>query len=505
MHSGTLSTRGIVNEQAWDGWARSSTSGTVLAGDRRVRHLPDRRGRGDQPPAVRPRRGRAGARRRVPHRVHRHPLRDLLPRRVHEPDHDVGDRGHAVPRRPVRARASASSPPTARSTSGSCRSSGSSLKLLVAAVRHGVAARVAAPPALRPAHGPRLEVPHRARVPLGHGLGGDHHRPRGGLEPSGSSSRAAVASARSLVLRRALRLCMPKRDEPTSHESEVSLMGRFSGFGGHARQIFKPPVTERATRRRSGRSRRASTAVTSSTATRTAWRSASAASCAPACARRAASTCAAPTTRPTRRSRRASGTGSSTRSTTCAASTATCASRRARPRRSPRRSSSSSRSPTATDAIYTKDELLVDDDGRARRQPWELWLGGEDDDTSAWMRATVAVRRGRVRGPGRLVGRARLRRAADPEQGQTAGDDAATDDGHDAPTRSSIFFIFAAVGARRARSASCSARNPVHAALLLVIDAGQRSRCSSCSRTRSSSPRCRSSSTPARSSCSSCS
>ena len=23
-----------------------------------------------------------------------------------------------------------------------------------------------------------------------------------------------------------------------------------------------------------------------------------------------------------------------------------------------------------------------------RRQPWELWLGGEDDETSAWMRAT---------------------------------------------------------------------------------------------------------------------
>jgi NADH-quinone oxidoreductase subunit I len=40
------------------------------------------------------------------------------------------------------------------------------------------------------------------------------------------------------------------------------------------------------------------------------------------------------------------------------------------------------------DAIYTKHELLVSDDGRARRQPWELWLGGEDDDASAWMRAT---------------------------------------------------------------------------------------------------------------------
>ena len=33
------------------------------------------------------------------------------------------------------------------------------------------------------------------------------------------------------------------------------------------------------------------------------------------------------------------------------------------------------------DAIYTKSELLVDDEGRARRQPWELWMGGEDDDT----------------------------------------------------------------------------------------------------------------------------
>src|SRR5262249_36284809 len=31
------------------------------------------------------------------------------------------------------------------------------------------------------------------------------------------------------------------------------------------------------------------------------------------------------------------------------------------------------------DAIYTKAELLVDDDGRARRQPWELWLGDEDE------------------------------------------------------------------------------------------------------------------------------
>jgi NADH-quinone oxidoreductase subunit I len=41
------------------------------------------------------------------------------------------------------------------------------------------------------------------------------------------------------------------------------------------------------------------------------------------------------------------------------------------------------------DAIYTKNELLVGDDGHARRMPWELWLGDEDAHTSAWMRATA--------------------------------------------------------------------------------------------------------------------
>ena len=41
-----------------------------------------------------------------------------------------------------------------------------------------------------------------------------------------------------------------------------------------------------------------------------------------------------------------------------------------------------------SDAIYTKHELLVDDDGKAQRLPWELWHGHEDDDASAWMRAT---------------------------------------------------------------------------------------------------------------------
>jgi NADH-quinone oxidoreductase subunit I len=71
------------------------------------------------------------------------------------------------------------------------------------------------------------------------------------------------------------------------------------------------------------------------------------------------------------------------------------------------------------DAIYTKRELLVGDDGRARRQPWELWLGGEDDDTSAWMRATassgLAAYEGRVAWSGELGFGVR-----EPERGQQA-------------------------------------------------------------------------------------
>ncbi len=40
------------------------------------------------------------------------------------------------------------------------------------------------------------------------------------------------------------------------------------------------------------------------------------------------------------------------------------------------------------DAIYTKNELLVDETGAPKRQPWEDWRDGEDALTSGWMRAT---------------------------------------------------------------------------------------------------------------------
>jgi NADH-quinone oxidoreductase subunit I len=40
------------------------------------------------------------------------------------------------------------------------------------------------------------------------------------------------------------------------------------------------------------------------------------------------------------------------------------------------------------DAVYTKEELLVDDEGKPKHLPWEDWRPGEDEHTSAWMRAT---------------------------------------------------------------------------------------------------------------------
>ena len=85
------------------------------------------------------------------------------------------------------------------------------------------------------------------------------------------------------------------------------------------------------------------------------------------------------------------------------------------------------------DAIYTKDELLVGDDGRARRQPWELWLGGEDDDTSAWMRATSpsgnAAYEGRVAWSGELGFGVRA-----PERGQSGERPALPPAEHEAAT-----------------------------------------------------------------------
>ncbi len=58
------------------------------------------------------------------------------------------------------------------------------------------------------------------------------------------------------------------------------------------------------------------------------------------------------------------------------------------------------------DAIYTRSELLVGDDGRPQKLPWEDWREGDDELTSAWMRATSpngsAAYEGRIQWSGEL-------------------------------------------------------------------------------------------------------
>jgi NADH-quinone oxidoreductase subunit I len=86
------------------------------------------------------------------------------------------------------------------------------------------------------------------------------------------------------------------------------------------------------------------------------------------------------------------------------------------------------------DAIYTKAELLVGDDGKPVQLPWEDWRPGEDVHTSAWMRATspsgAAEYEGKVAWSGELGYGVRA-----PEVGQLGEDVPAAapadDHGHD--------------------------------------------------------------------------
>jgi NADH-quinone oxidoreductase subunit I len=76
-----------------------------------------------------------------------------------------------------------------------------------------------------------------------------------------------------------------------------------------------------------------------------------------------------------------------------------------------------------SDAIYTRDELLVDaTTGQPQRLPWEDWRDGEDAMTAAWMRATSpsgdASYEGKVAWSGELGYGVR-----EPERGQTGSAD----------------------------------------------------------------------------------
>ena len=162
LMSGTLSTSGIVAGQDGVGNWNIVATGFIPFVD-----LPDRHDRRAEPAAVRPRRGRTGAGRWVQHRVLVDPVRAVLPRRVHERDHDERDHGDPVPRRPAAARGFAGI--VRHSSDGRARSaarSGCVLKVLALPLHLRLVPCDPAPPALRPADGLRLEAadPGRARL-----------------------------------------------------------------------------------------------------------------------------------------------------------------------------------------------------------------------------------------------------------------------------------------------------------------------------------------------------
>ena len=90
-----------------------------------LRHLRDRRGRRDQPGALRPPRGRERAGRRLPHRVLVAEVRALLPGRVHQHGHRLGAGRDAVPRRLAGARGRSRSGTAPTPAGGRCSGSSS--------------------------------------------------------------------------------------------------------------------------------------------------------------------------------------------------------------------------------------------------------------------------------------------------------------------------------------------------------------------------------------------
>jgi NADH-quinone oxidoreductase subunit I len=79
------------------------------------------------------------------------------------------------------------------------------------------------------------------------------------------------------------------------------------------------------------------------------------------------------------------------------------------------------------DAIYTKAELVVGDDGMPQHLPWEDWREGEDTMTSGWMRATSpsgsAEAEGRVSWSGELGYGLRTPEPAQSERDATTAHD----------------------------------------------------------------------------------
>ena len=121
------------------------------------------------------------------------------------------------------------------------------------------------------------------------------------------------------------------------------------------------------------------------------------------------------------------------------------------------------------DAIYTKDELLVGDDGKPQQMPWEDWREGEDEDTSGWMRATApsgdADFVGEVGWSGELGygvrRRSRRRRVARPSRRRSSSERGARVE--------LVVFVVASLMVLGGALGVVVRSQPVHAALSLVL------------------------------------
>ncbi len=129
------------------------------------------------------------------------------------------------------------------------------------------------------------------------------------------------------------------------------------------------------------------------------------------------------------------------------------------------------------DAIYTKAELVVDDDGKPQKLPWEDWREGDDVLTSGWMRATSpsgdATFEGQVGWSGELGYGVR---APEPEQAERDAGRSTTVEGHqggragdDATFLEYVVFFSAAVMILGGAIGVIAMKSPVHAALGLVL------------------------------------
>ena len=127
------------------------------------------------------------------------------------------------------------------------------------------------------------------------------------------------------------------------------------------------------------------------------------------------------------------------------------------------------------DAIYTKDELLVGDDGKPKKMPWEDWRAGDDLLTSGWMRATSpsgdATFEGQIGWSGELgYGVRAPEPTQDVRDASTRRQDGAEDRAvSDTTFLEYVVFFSAAVMILGGAIGVIILRNPVHAALGLVL------------------------------------